>query len=718
MEALTCNVCLERYDMDVHRPKALKCGHSLGLTCLTMWFEVQSKLVCPTCQALSWEKLEEIPDNQSIKDILMGYEMRCPRHGAVQVSAYCVGHMEVVCANCGHTGTEAGCTLKYLIEDEQEIKTKVILEVERRSNDLPEAMTPVIRQAIEKRFKNTIGENIQLLEKIKDLEKSAQVLLCTACQNVADNFIEITTFEAWCARCETYNPDNTNSVQIGGRSNTEIAQLLASKVSALLKKVNFCHLSLDHLIRIERRASLTPKEAQQLGKDLLALEGPKPDFSALPDTFLCSGCKTPQYKSTCNMFILPCTKLHALCEACVGQAGTMSMTCPLDLMTYKRKPEELHRLAAPVSPQKTTVSASGYGPVGPGGYGLAGPEGAAQQLLPELRGMNLGGSISRPEGGMPPAMQPYQQYQQPGMQPYQQYQQPGMQQYQQYQPPAMQQYQQHQPPEMQPYQQGPAMPAPGRLLGPPVFGQPQMHFPPQSANPPPFGYQGGFQANYAAPPVSQPAPTRPANPIPPTIPSTFLAGIALPQPRIDPGLHYLVRFPTVLPEPGPAVTNNKGWFYNFAKNQVEAVTISTFDACRLVALGMANPISPDHMAVVESISLYNGKAATGNPVAVHQGNEQLQGGNQLLIYINLRSPFNIPAFSPVTLKIKLVAPPANPPTIGFDLYRGNPFNRPDTWAGSDGFVWDFEETSRMGEGEMANGQNNLSGPILAFIYQH
>jgi len=562
MEALTCNVCLERYDTDVRRPKALKCGHSLCLTCLTTWLEIQVKLVCPTCQKVSWEKLEEIPDNQSMKDILMGYEMRCPRHSAVEVSAYCVGHMEIVCENCGHTGTEAGCTLKYLIEDEQEIKIKVIQEVERRSKDLPEAMAPVIRQAIDKRFKNKIGENIQLLEKIKDLEKSEQVLLCTACQNVADNFIEIATFEAYCSHCETYNPDNTNSVQIGRRSNEEIAQLLASKVPALLKKVNFCHLSLDHLIRIEKRASLTPKEAQQLGKDLLALEGPKPDFSALPDTFLCSGCKTPQYKSTCNMFILPCTKLHALCEACVGQAGTMSMTCPLDLMTYKRKPEELLRLAASVSPQRATLSAS-----------------------------------------------------------------------------------------------------------------------------------------------SQMARSR-----------TSL-GIALPEPRVDPGLQYVVRFPRVLPVPGFTFTNNKGWLCDFTRNQVEAVTITALISYRLMTVGIANPINPGDVAVVESLSLYEGKAATGNPIAVHQGYELLQGGDQVLTYVTLSSPFNIPA-SPVTLKIKLVPLPSNPPITDFELYRGNPYTRPEVWVGTDGLIWNFEETTVVDSNETMNRQKNLSGPILALIYKH
>jgi len=136
---------------------------------------------------------------------------------------------------------------------------------------------------------------------------------------------------------------------------------------------------------------------------------------------------------------------------------------------------------------------------------------------------------------------------------------------------------------------------------------------------------------------------------------------------------------------------------------VEAVTISTFDACRLVALGMANPISPDHMAVVESVSLYNGKIATGNSIAVHQGNERLQGGDQPLTFEHLRSPFNIPVFSAVTLKIKLVGPPSYIPIIGFELYRGNPFDRPDVWTGDDELIWDFDKTLKLGKEETSNG---------------
>jgi len=250
----------------------------------------------------------------------------------------------------------------------------------------------------------------------------------------------------------------------------------------------------------------------------------------------------------------------------------------------------------------------------------------------------------------------------------QQYQQPGM---QQYQPPGMQQYQ---PPGMQQYQ----------------------------------------------PPVLQWAvPTNPilinVKPYLPASLSDPILGMPLPSRQLGPGLQLLARFPTVLSVPGPSVTNNHGWVVKFSKNQVEAVTLVVFEACRLVGVGIANPINPGQIAIVESISLYNGNTATGNPIAVHQGREQLQGCYELLTYLYFSRPFALPATTPVTLKVKLV--PSNPSVTSIDLYRGNPYERPDLCLGTDGLLWDFEETVKVGVGETIKGNHSKSGPILAFVYQ-
>jgi len=552
--------------------------------------------------------------------------VRCPRHSSEEVRAYCVRHMEVICILCGHAGTDVGCIAKDFREDKIEIRTAILHEIGRKSQYLLYA-GPEVKLAIEKRFKSKIGQNLELLEKLKESEKLVQSLSCTGCQNVADSYVDIATFEMYCINCGIYNTNTGNWVEIGGMSNWEVGQLLVSKVPTLLKNVNFRRLSLDLLNQIEKRTSLNPKEIHRLCKDLVDLDHSKPNYSALPDNFLCPGCKAPQHKSTSNMFILPCPTLHALCEACVGEAGTVLITCPLDGIEYNTRPEMLKRLIEPVLPQREMRN----GP--PGSWG------PAQPVEPDFEVMQQ----YQPQGPAQsdePEFEVMQQYQPQGSYP------------------------------------GPAMFAQGGASGLPAYE----HFPPVSP------------------------------------PSDRIHGIALPKNQIDRNLHNVVKFTTVLPKPGSADKNNKGYFYDFSRNQVEAVTIFTFDTCRLVAVGMANPTSPEHMAVVEYVCLYDGTAATGNPTAVHQGNELLQGGDQPLTYINLPESFIIPQTSKVTLKIKLVAPPSYIPIIGFELYRGNPFDRPDVWEGSDGLIWEFDKTLKLGNGETANGFNNLGGPILSFIY--
>jgi len=79
MEALTCPGCFDNYDMEDRCPKAVPCGHSVCLSCLRMLYQSQGRLQCPTCSQCSWVRPEEIPDNQSIKDILAASGMRGAR---------------------------------------------------------------------------------------------------------------------------------------------------------------------------------------------------------------------------------------------------------------------------------------------------------------------------------------------------------------------------------------------------------------------------------------------------------------------------------------------------------------------------------------------------------------------------------------------------------------------------------------------------------------
>ena len=633
--ALTCPVCAFHYNAQDRRPKSLKCGHSLCLKCLQAILHHQGRLICPIDQDIIWEKLEDVSDNQAIKDILQAQEVRCPLHREVMVEGFCLGHMCVVCERCGHRQT-AGCEVKDLLDDLQEITTVVFKEIDRLNKDLPaEIVPPDFKQAIDKRFREKIEGNIQLLVKLKAVERTVLAPRCTTCQLPADSFLELSTFKAYCKRCVSQNPDNPEQISLSEKPPAELVKLLAARIPFLLKKVNFCQLSLENFLSIDKRARLDIKSLHELGQYLLSLETSKATFADLPGTFYCPKCKQPQSKATCQMAVLPCVFLHAVCLQCAAEFGNMIVECPLDGMQFNINPQQLERLGLPVSQEHS-------------------------QEMPELSAMWI--SMARPTPQMLPyeIQQPAKDMRGPPQWPY-----PGSPKYQ-----------------------------PGEMLPSHFVSPPQTHF-------------------------QQPVPIPNPPPPVPNLSSAYIEGLPLPQFPLPDNLRHLIRFPSVLPVPNlpNGNNNNKGWCINFAKNHVDAVTMTVFDTCKLVGLGLANPVNPTDVAMVESVSLYSGRRAAGNSMAVHQGYELLQGGNQLITYFYLQTPFVIPAFNPVTLKVKIVSAPSNPST-GVIFYRGSPYQRPDTWCGSDGLTWDFEDTPEAGAGETVNGQNNLSGPILAFVYQH
>ena len=74
------------------------------------------------------------------------------------------------------------------------------------------------------------------------------------------------------------------------------------------------------------------------------------------------------------------------------------------------------------------------------------------------------------------------------------------------------------------------------------------------------------------------------------------------------------------------------------------------------------------------------------------------------------------AITKYTIKLKITPPQGMRELLM--VYRGNPFERPEFWAGTDNTVWEFEETKELEAGEEINGQNNFTGPILRFFYTH
>jgi hypothetical protein len=138
------------------------------------------------------------------------------------------------------------------------------------------------------------------------------------------------------------------------------------------------------------------------------------------------------------------------------------------------------------------------------------------------------------------------------------------------------------------------------------------------------------------------------------------------------------------------------------------------DNVKLTGLGISNPIKPGVTATLQFVKIYAGSNARGSPMFTQTPNLQLSGGNSLITYYNFPNPFSVNEGVKYTIKLK-IAPPAGLREL--ILYRGNPFERPDFWAGSDFTMWGFEEGMNPEEEEILAGQNNLAGPILRFFYK-
>lgn len=197
-------------------------------------------------------------------------------------------------------------------------------------------------------------------------------------------------------------------------------------------------------------------------------------------------------------------------------------------------------------------------------------------------------------------------------------------------------------------------------------------------------------------------------------------GTDLPVFALRAGQYLLDRFPSVLPAvdmPESRYTaNSRGWNIVPDKNQVEAMIFTSFESVKLTGVGISNPVKPNITATLTFIKIYAGTIARGAPVFTQTPNLPLPGGNSILTHYNFTSPFTVAASAKYTIKLK-IAPPQGSRELMM-VYRGNPFERPEFWAGTDNTVWEFEDTKELEAGEEINGQNNFTGPILRFFYTH
>ena len=350
-DVLSCQICSSYYDLESHRPKSLPCGHTFCSECLQHINLEQGRLECPVDKEMCYEIPDELADNQSLKSLVLSLEVRCPRHLDVIVRHICLTHRCLICEQC-ELPCNQDCATRSLLEDKQEVTISLCTYLNTLEGQLT-TFTAYQQQQLADKYTLKVQELLQLIRDFeKEVQKSAAQqgpwYACEACGG-ASTQLDLTSFQICCQYC------------LRGKASTNLGNLdqlrveVATALTELFKKVNFCDLPLE-LLKGLQDIYLTPLEdLQTLGKWVLLLTQSQSDvnFAALPAVFYCPRCFQLIQKETCYMRKLPCLCLHAICFPC-AEAQAFSLVditrCPLDQMEYLMCATNLPILQPPTQP--------------------------------------------------------------------------------------------------------------------------------------------------------------------------------------------------------------------------------------------------------------------------------------------------------------------------------------------------------------------------------
>ncbi|CAL4097323.1 unnamed protein product [Meganyctiphanes norvegica] len=108
-EDTECIVCFSHFDGEEHRPRSLRCGHTICTECLETAIRRQTKK-CPNCRILySADNVNEMPINYNLEGVMKLLDIsktskgtdlpECPEH-QLKVTHRCSRHKAWVCQNC------------------------------------------------------------------------------------------------------------------------------------------------------------------------------------------------------------------------------------------------------------------------------------------------------------------------------------------------------------------------------------------------------------------------------------------------------------------------------------------------------------------------------------------------------------------------------------------------------------------------------------------
>ena len=318
-----CTLCNELYDLDVHRPKALPCGHTFCLNCLNQIYKLNGRLTCPLDYKVYWDKAETFPDNHAIKHMLDDLQVRCCKHSSEIAKKFCIVHMMEICNQCQHQ--RPTCSIKDTIEDQAKITQLVFSRIEKLEREAS-LISREMRSQLDHRFESTLTNRVKLMHAMEQ----NLALKCTQCGGEAAFFPHSDTRWTLCTLClQNLTPgDDYGLESIGDLCQVEVSKILMLRLAIFLKTINFCDVPREILDALKASNALEPKSIMDLYQCLTTYR-PRIQYEELPDRFICPGCLESYEKASDYMRELPCEpQLHALCDQCLVKMEGGPIRCP------------------------------------------------------------------------------------------------------------------------------------------------------------------------------------------------------------------------------------------------------------------------------------------------------------------------------------------------------------------------------------------------------
>ena len=121
LDRVSCSICMEQFDSDIHVPKILPCQHTFCLNCLSAMSTYLVTIVCPVCRTKIKVPANGYTTNRAVLDVIEEIQkddafdkptsssnmlkhpaevLKCPTHNSAECVLLCIDCLEGLCLKC------------------------------------------------------------------------------------------------------------------------------------------------------------------------------------------------------------------------------------------------------------------------------------------------------------------------------------------------------------------------------------------------------------------------------------------------------------------------------------------------------------------------------------------------------------------------------------------------------------------------------------------